>query len=341
MRQTYEKGLHELGDGLFAYLQPDGSWGYSNAGLITDGDRSLLVDTLFDLRLTGEMLAAMRRAAPAARDIDTVVNTHANGDHCYGNQLVAGAEIIATRACAEEMRALPPKLVATLSRVARLTKKTGKPGKLLTALLGRLGLRKLGAVGEAAEFLVDIFGDFDFDGIRLCPPTRTFDGALTLTVGDTVVELTEVGPAHTRGDLLVHVPAARVVFTGDILFIGGHPIVWAGPVSSWIRACERILALDVETVVPGHGPLTDKQGARGVLEYLEFLTKAARVRYDAGMSVDEAARDLIHHERFTGLGEAERIVVNVDTLYREFAGDASPRDDVAMFARMAAIARHV
>ena len=46
----YTKGLHDLGNGCFAYLQPDGSWGWSNAGLIADRDQTLLVDTLFDLK---------------------------------------------------------------------------------------------------------------------------------------------------------------------------------------------------------------------------------------------------------------------------------------------------
>ena len=55
----YDKGLHELGDACFAYLQPDGSWGWSNAGLVVGDGASLLVDTLFDLRLTAEMLDAM------------------------------------------------------------------------------------------------------------------------------------------------------------------------------------------------------------------------------------------------------------------------------------------
>ena len=96
---TYTKGLHEVGDRLWAYLQPDGGWGWSNAGLVVDGETSLLVDTLFDLPLTADMLAAMRAATPAASTIGTVVNTHANGDHCYGNQLVAGAEIVASSAC--------------------------------------------------------------------------------------------------------------------------------------------------------------------------------------------------------------------------------------------------
>jgi cyclase len=98
----YTKGLHDLGRGCFAYLQPDGSWGWSNAGLVADGEETLLVDTLFDLPLTAQMLKTMRDAVPAARHIRKLVNTHANGDHTFGNQLVEGAEIIACRACAEK-----------------------------------------------------------------------------------------------------------------------------------------------------------------------------------------------------------------------------------------------
>ena len=52
----YERGVHEVADGVFAYLQPDGSWGWSNAGLVVGDEGSLLVDTLFDLKLTREML---------------------------------------------------------------------------------------------------------------------------------------------------------------------------------------------------------------------------------------------------------------------------------------------
>ena len=62
----YTKGLHDLGRGCFAYLQPDGSWGWSNAGLVTDGEQTMLVDTLFDLPLTAQMLKTMRDAVPFA-----------------------------------------------------------------------------------------------------------------------------------------------------------------------------------------------------------------------------------------------------------------------------------
>ncbi len=314
-RWQFTKGLHEIGAGCWAWLQPDGSWGFSNAGLVTDGEASLLVDTLFDLKLTGEMLTAMRDAAPAAREIDTLVNTHANGDHCYGNQLVKGATIVASAACAEEMKELPPAAMAGFAKASA-------------------------EMGPAGDFFARIFGRFEFDGIESVLPDRTFEGELAWRVGDKELRLIEVGPAHTRGDVLVHSVSDRTVFTGDILFIEGTPIVWEGPIENWIRACERIEAMDVDVVVPGHGPITDRSGARQVREYLGFVRDGARRRYDAGLPVADAAREL-HAElgSYASWLDAERIVVNVDTLYREFAGSAERTPITDLFSLMSELAR--
>ncbi len=300
---AFTLGLHEIGDGCWAYLQPDGSWGWSNAGLVTDRDASLLVDTLFDVRLTRDMLDAMRRATPAAQTIDTLVNTHANGDHCYGNQLVAGADIIASKASAAEMDELSPE------RMARFIENAEQ-------------------LGAAGTYLKRIFGDFDFRGIEFTPPTETFEGELVRRVGDKDVHLIEVGPAHTRGDVLAWVPSERAVFTGDILFIDGTPIIWEGPVANWIRACDRIAALDAAAIVPGHGPLTDRAGVQAVRDYLVFVRDAARQRFDADMSPADAARD-IELGAYADWLDSERIAVNVYTLYREFSGGALPRPGTA------------
>jgi cyclase len=308
----YTRGLHEIGDGVWAYLQPDGGWGWSNAGLITGDGGSVLVDTLFDLRLTAAMLDDMRRVTPAGSPIGTVVNTHANGDHWYGNSLVSGAEIIASRAAAEEMSEVPPSILAALM--------TAAPD-----------------LGEAGEFVLKIFGPFEFDGIEPVPANRTFDGELELRVGGKAAHLIEVGPAHTRGDVVVHVPDDGVVFTGDILFHGGHPVVWAGPVANWIAACDRILALDqVSTVVPGHGPVTNRSAVADLKGYFEYLTAQARMRFDAGMGPIDAAAD-IDLGPFGGWSERERIVVNVCALYRDFGADV-PSDAMTLFGQMAQFA---
>jgi len=325
--------LSEVGTGTWAWVQPDGSWGLSNAGLVVDGDESLLVDTLFDLARTDAMLAAMRDAAPAAKAIDSLVNTHANGDHCWGNQRVAGAEIIASERGAAEMEELPPARLAKLMKAGRALNALGPLRRPLGALFGALGLSKGAALAEAAPFALRCFGEFEFDGIELCAPTRTFEGRLDLTVGDRTVELHELGPAHTRGDVVVHLPDESIVYTGDILFVNAHPIAWEGPVANWIAACDRILTWNPTTVVPGHGPITDRTAVQAVRDYWVWLSSGAKEAYDAGASAHQAALDL-SKSGYGHWAEAERLVVNVATLYRQWDGSPVP-DALHSFAAMA------
>jgi cyclase len=310
---TYVKGLQEVGDGVYAYLQPNGSWGWSNAGLVADGEGTLLIDTLFDLALTEEMLRAMRDAVPAAARIDTLVNTHANGDHCYGNELLGDSRIVASERTAAEMTELPPAAMAALVEQA--------PG-----------------MGELGAFFLDCFGAFDFAGIELALPGETFSGELEMRVGDRELRLIEVGPAHTRGDTLVYAPAERVLFSGDILFAQAHPIAWAGPVSNWIDACERILAMDVGVIVPGHGPLAGLDAVRELKAYFEYLYAEAGVRHGEGMTALQAARS-ISLERWADWGDPERLVVNIANIYSELSGDEQPLNPLAAFEQMAAFAR--
>lgn len=335
----YTHGLHEIAGGIFAWLQPDGSWGWSNAGLVTapGTDRpgregALLVDTLYDLALTGQMLDAMRRVTSAP--IKTVVNTHANGDHCYGNQLVRGAEIVASARAAAEMRHMPPAKMAALMKAARLVDALGPVGRTLGGVLGRLGLGQASAFVDASPFVRRIFGAFAFDRIELTPPTRTFSGTLDLVAGGRRIRLLEVGPAHTAGDVLVHLPDDKVLFSGDILFIEGHPILWNGPVRNAVDACDAILAMDLDVIVPGHGPLTDKAGVERVKRYWQHLEREARQRFAAGMSAADAARDIPLGE-FASWRDAARMVINVDTIYRELRGDTRPAPPVPLFGAMA------
>ena len=159
-RWTYTKGLKDLGNDQYAYLQPDGGWGWSNAGLIVDGEASLLVDTLFDMRLTADMLSVMKDAAGVAGpDIGVIVNTHANGDHTHGNGCCPHAEIIASAASAAEMEAFGATELAQIMKMAP----------------------EMGPVGA---YFTDVFGMFDFAGVEERLPTRTFTDQLSLSVGD-------------------------------------------------------------------------------------------------------------------------------------------------------------
>ncbi|MBI36269.1 MAG: MBL fold metallo-hydrolase [Alphaproteobacteria bacterium] len=305
----FTKGLHDIGNDVFAYIQPDGGWGWSNSGLIVDQEDSLLVDTLFTPSLTQEMLEQMCDATPAAKNIGVLVNTHANADHTWGNQLIKDAKIIASTGCAEEFdHFLPEQIISMLENSA-----------------------DLGLVGEFAEHC---FSSFNFNGIELTPPTSTFEKEMSLLVGDKKVELFNVGPAHTRGDVLVFVPSDRVVFTGDIIFNGGHPVIWDGPIRNWQKACDIILSLEADVIVPGHGPITDKTFVNVFKGYLDYIESETKKRYEAGLSVWDAACDISLADYDTWI-DAERIYGNVAALYREFEGDESSPMIMQIFEGMA------
>jgi cyclase len=304
---AYTKGLHELGDGLHAYLQPDGGWGWSNAGLVTAGGTALLIDTLYDLQLTREMLDAM---SPVTADhpIDAAMNTHANPDHCFGNELLPkSAEIYSSRATAEEMAELSPQQLHAMTQAD--------------------------LPAHVRAFVQAAFGSFQVADVTVRLPSRTFNGRLDLGIGDRTVSLVELGPAHTGGDTIVHIPDADVVFTGDLLFNQGTPIVWAD-YNNWIAACDRILDLDADVLVPGHGPVTDSSGLRDLRRYLVYVREEARKRFDAGIDEEHAADD-IDLSAFSDWGETERIAANVIAAYRAFDPSRPPKTRVELIIAMA------
>ena len=307
-RLEYRRGLHQLGRGTWAYLSPPGTWGWSNCGLVVDGGEALLVDTQFDLPLTRDLLAAIAAAQPDV-EIRTVVTTHANGDHCWGNQLLEGVEIIGSAACGHGMgEEVQPAELAALSG----------PGSPDTPL---------------GDYMRRHFGGFDFTDVRVTPPTRTFSGQLDVAVGDRRIELIEVGPAHTDGDVIVHVPDAGVVYAGDILFIGGHPIMWAGPVQNWIAACDRIAATGAERIVPGHGPVTDPSGVAEFRRYLEWVAERAEEAFAGGLPYWEAGDPSAVPAAYAGWGNPERLVITMAAAYRQ-QGNA-PHDLMEVLAHTA------
>ncbi|MEV5570562.1 MBL fold metallo-hydrolase [Spirillospora sp. NPDC052269] len=309
----FRRGLSEVAAGTHAYLQPDGSWGWSNAGLVVSGGEALLVDTLFTVPLTHVMLGEIARALPDVR-IRTLVNTHSDGDHWWGNQLLADAS--------RDVGVVAPEVEIVASAAAAAAMRRDKTHELLTSMPPDALPRVLARMVET----------FDFAGIVPALPTRTFSGELELRVRERTVRLIQVGPAHTAGDVLVHVPDAGVLFAGDILFEGGHPVVHTGPIGSWIAACELILALDADTIVPGHGPVVGKPEVRRFREYLVRVRDHAVECHEAETPFEEAVRSM-DLSGFTHLADPERLMLNIGAVYRELNGDGTP-DEHELLARL-------
>src|SRR5262249_54786915 len=159
-------------DRVWAWTLPDGGYGWSNAGLVAGDGASLLVDTLFDLALTREMLTAMKPITDGAPITDALI-THSNGDHTHCNPLLAASVgIIAGEGSAEE---IGPRMASEM-----------------------LGMTQTGNLGPVATpYARDRFGHFDFSGIKVRNADKTFDHDLTIDVGGRQVNLLNLGPAHT------------------------------------------------------------------------------------------------------------------------------------------------
>ena len=342
----YPSGLQQIGVGAFAWLQPNGEWGESNAGVVVGDGEALLIDTLWDLRLTQRMLDAV--ATEVDEPIRTLVNTHSDGDHVWGNQLVPGAHVVATGAAARLIREESPGALQRFKQLAAALRLIGRLplpviGTLPVPRLPRVPLRTLG------EYIGWMLAPYDFSGIRVTAPTREFGGELRLDVGGREVRLIEVGPAHTPGDLIVHVPDAGIVFAADVMFVDVAPVMWAGPTAGWIAALDQILELDPAVVVPGHGPVSDQSEVKVLRDYLEWVDTQARPRLAAGATVPDVARELLRSDDYRTApwdwwDSPERILITIATIERHRRGAAGPvsaRERMALFAQVAVLAKEL
>jgi glyoxylase-like metal-dependent hydrolase (beta-lactamase superfamily II) len=291
---SYERGLVQVGERCWAFLQPDGSWGWSNAGIVIGDNEAILIDTFFDLANTQELLDAIRTITDLP--IRKVVNTHHNGDHCWGNQLVEGATFIGHHRCRTELL-------------------TGAS----PALLAGLGAMETNGGNGAAGYLKRAFAPFDFTGIEIVAPTVTFEDRLWLHPGGTSVRLEYFGPCHTLGDIVAWVPDERVLYAGDIAFIGSTPLVWEGSLLNWVETVARIVALKPRAIVPGHGPVTDVEGLRSMEAYLGHVIARGAELKDRGLTPAQAARELDVGD-YAGWKDSERVVLNLMRLWLELDG---------------------
>ncbi|MFI6939781.1 MBL fold metallo-hydrolase [Streptomyces sp. NPDC050418] len=281
-----------LAPGVSAYIQPDGGWCLNNAGWVTDGESTLLVDTAATERRARDLREAL--LADGAPPPSHVVNTHHHGDHTYGNAVFTPeAEIVAHERCRAEVL----------------------------------------ANGHQLHLL---WPQTDFGRIAITPASLTYSRRMTLHTAGCEVELIHPGVAHTTGDSIVWLPRQRIVFTGDLIFEGGTPFLPMGSLSGSLRSLDVLRKLGAETVVPGHGPVTDPSAYDRAERYFRFLAETAQDAYAAGRTPLEAARSVDLGE-FGAWPESERFVANLHRAYDELAGrpEGSPLDAATVFGDMA------
>ena len=279
--RSWSTGLVELADGVFAYVQAGGGLCLSNAGLIVGPDGCIVIDALFAPSMTRALREEIARVTD--KPVRLLINTHHHVDHTLGNALFPEAQIVSHANARQEQQ------------------------RVGTSVFDRLRPLRPDLVAEA-------------EGVEPRLPDVTFEGELALHLTGRTVRLLHLGTAHTIGDALVLLPDERLLFAGDVAFHYVTPLAFEGHVGGWLGVCDQVDALDVATIVPGHGPVGTKRELREMRGYLESIRGQARAAFEAGRSQEEATQGIDLGE-YASWAEPERLALNVGRLYQEFRGE--------------------
>lgn len=276
--------MAEVVDGVYAWVQPDGTWWVNNAGAVVGEDGLLVVDTCATEDRTRRFLQALARATDDA-PIRWAVNTHQHGDHTYGNSLLPASTVLIGQSAMREALAHDPLL------------------------------------DSCPPFWSPAP---DWGNVTRRVPSITLERELTIHTGQRRVELRHPGyTAHTPGDVVAWLPEERVLFSGDLVFHGLTPLVFMGSVEGALRSLEWLHTFGAEHVVPGHGPLVGAAELDAVLgahdRYYRFVLDTARDGIARGLNPLENARACDLGE-FVGWDDAERIVLNLHRAHADLTG---------------------
>ena len=287
---TWDTELKELAPGVYAYVQAGGP-GRNNVSVsdagVIVGDDGLMVIDSLTAPLHAKAMISAIRKV-TDKPFRHLINTHHHGDHVNGNQYFTGAEIVGHPYCRDEV---------------------------LKAVAGPPLWQKREGWADGTEER------------RILPPTTTIEHKVTYRYGKTIVEVFPMLPAHTYGDLVVYLPQHKILFVGDIGFFYVAPFCQNAHPSNWINVVDQIGKMDVDVIVPGHGPVGGKQHLAEMGDYLRVLRTEARKRYDAKLSPGKAAAE-IRLGKFENWIGPERIIMDTVRFYAEFAGKLTPAVDV-------------
>jgi glyoxylase-like metal-dependent hydrolase (beta-lactamase superfamily II) len=171
-----------------------------------------------------------------------------------------------------------------------------------------------------SDFILSVSEVYKKGDSRRTPFDIIFDKTLTLDLGGRTAHIIEMGHCHSISDSVVYIPEEKVMFCGDILF---NKIGFMGgscQFGNWLEALDKILAMDVDIFVPGHGPVANRSETRESRDYLNLLYDSAKKAKAAGTPALDLAED-IDIGVYENWIEPERLVLIIECMYRELDGN--------------------
>lgn len=288
--RTWKTEFRQVAPNVYAFIR--GGGGIDNASLSNAG---VIVGpdnvTLIDALGPPVHAKELRAAVRSVTDkpITRIINTHHHRDHTNGDYLYEPVEIVMSPIMREQV------LKQGIPAHPYDTRPQWQEG-----------------MGE----------------LKLAPPTTVITSDVTYYYGDLVAQVIFSGPGHTYGDLMVYLPQHKLLFAGDVAFFYVMPAGHASNPAKWLEACNRVQHMDVETIVPGHGPVGGKRDMADMIELMTLLRTEIRRGYDAGKTPGLAAAEA-RLGRFASYGNPERVAWNAVRYYAEWNGKLTADQDQA------------
>ena len=303
--------LVKVADGVYAGIAKPGGLASGNAGFIVGDGGVLIVDTFFTPIAVEELIGEIGKLT--AQPLKYAVNTHYHLDHTGGNQVLAARNVpiiahdnVTAWQTTKNRRflPLPEELQKRRADAAKQLSETTEDQKDKRAQLERQ-VRRLDAMLA----------------IKLTNPSMTFsEGTLHLFLGTREVVLFSL-PGHTGGDVLVFVPDANVMFTGDMGWSKTLPNLVDATVNDWIPSLDKILGNHPATkFVPGHGDVASAAEMRDFRDYLDDLRGRVKKGIADGLTIEQAREQLKLPDRYKSFAFQNFVQPNVEDMYKELKG---------------------
>ena len=303
--------LIQVADGVFAAIAKPGGLASGNAGFVVGDGGVLIVDTFFTPAAMEELVGEIQKQTK--QPIKYGVNTHYHLDHTGGNQVLvsSGIPIIAHDNVVKwqttknrRFLPLPEELQKRRADAAKQLAETSADQSDKRAQLERQ-LRRLDAMLT----------------IKLTNPSVTFGaGTVHLYLGQREVVLFTL-PGHTGGDVLVYVPDANVLFTGDMGWSKTLPNLVDATVNDWITSLGTILNQYASAkFVPGHGEVATAVEMREFRDYLDELRSRVKQAIAAGLTIEQTRQQLNLPEKYKSFAFQNFAQPNVEDMYKELQG---------------------
>ncbi len=270
--------IEKLTNGVYAAIHKNGGYAICNAGIVDLGNETLVFDCFISPKAARDLKKAAEELT--GNDVKYLINSHFHNDHIRGNQVFSGAEIIATQKTKELIEKTEPEELEYEKKVV-----DDRIESMQKEIDGETDPRKLEEHKMWLGYYKAIKESFDEYKTKL--PDKIIKDTLVIQGKDRKVILFSRGKGHTESDMVLLLPEDKILFTGDLLFIENHPWLGDGFLEEWIEYIEELKKLDVEQIVPGHGPVGKTQNLDEMIIYIQTITNLVEDAIANNMSKED------------------------------------------------------